>query len=187
MNGERETHVVDIGGLRRCLPLLEVAPGVRIAFLNILGDTEVVQAASKALAGRLPDTSEVLMTAEVKSIPLAYQLSVDTGLPYVVARKTRKPYMGGALCEEVLSITTGRPQTLWLDEKDLSVLRDRKVVIVDDVISTGSTLEGMRRLVSRAGGTTVAEAAIFTEGNDPLKWRHVIALGNLPIFLDGHD
>jgi adenine phosphoribosyltransferase len=187
MSGDPETHAVDIGGLRRRLPLFQVAPGVRIAFLNILGDTEVVRAASKALAGRLPEAAEVLMTAEVKSIPLAYQLSVDTGLPYVVARKTRKPYMGNALCEEVLSITTGRPQTLWLDEKDLSVLRGKKVVIVDDVISTGSTLEGMRRLVSRAGGTTIAEAAIFTEGNDPLKWGSIIALGNLPVFLDGHD
>lgn len=185
MNGEQETYLVDIGGLQRCLPLLEVAPGVRIAFLNILGDTEVVQAASKALAGRLPNTAEVLMTAEVKSIPLAYQLSVDTGLPYVVARKTRKPYMGDALCEEVLSITTGRPQTLWLDAKDLSVLRGKKVAIVDDVISTGSTLKGMRRLVSRAGGTIVVETAIFTEGNDPEKWQDVVALGNLPVFVDG--
>lgn len=187
MSGEPESHVVDIGGLRRFLPLFEVAPGVRIAFLNILGDTEVVRAASKALAKRLPVGAEVLITAEVKSIPLAYQLSVDTGLPWVVARKTRKPYMGDALCEEVLSITTGKPQTLWLDEKDLSLMHGKKVVIVDDVISTGGTLEGLRRLVSRAGATVIAEAAIFTEGNDPLKWQDIIALGNLPVFLNGRD
>ena len=124
------------------------------------------------------------MTAEVKSIPLAYQLSVDTGLPYVVARKHRKPYMGDALGEEVISITTGDPQMLWLDEKDVSSLRGKRVVIVDDVVSTGSTLEGMRRLVTRAGGTVAAEAAVFTEGNDPAQWNSIIALGNLPVFLD---
>jgi adenine phosphoribosyltransferase len=184
MTNQPEVHTVEIAGLRRHLPLFEVAPGVRIAILNILGDTEVVQVASKALAQRLPTDADVLITAEVKSIPLAYQLSVDTGLPYVIARKSRKPYMGEALCEEVLSITTGKLQTLWLDEKDLPLLRDKRVIIVDDVISTGSTLEGMRRLVARAGGTVVAEAAVFTEGNDPGQWQHVTALGNLPVFLD---
>lgn len=187
MTSKRETYTVELCGLTRHLPLFEVAPGVRIAIFNILGDTEVVQATSKALAERLPRDADVLITAEVKSIPLAYQLAVDTGLPYVVARKSRKTYMGEALGEEVLSITTGQPQMLWLDEKDLSLLRGKRVIIVDDVVSTGGTLEGMRRLVQRAGGTVVAEAAVFTEGNDPEQWRGIIALGNLPVFLDeGH-
>ena len=184
MTGGRGVYAVEIDGLKRDFPLFEVAPGVRIAIFNMLGDTEVVMVASKALAERFPADAEVLLTAEVKSIPLAYQLSVDTGLPYVVARKARKVYMGDAACEEVLSITTGTMQTLWLDEKDLSVLRGRRVVIVDDVISTGSTLEGLRRLVHRAGGEVAAVAAVFTEGNDPAKWEGVIALGNLPVFLD---
>jgi len=184
MTTKRETYTVELCGLTRHLPLFEVAPGVRIAIFNILGDTEIVQATSKALAERLPKDADVLMTAEVKSIPLAYQLAVDMGLPYVIARKSRKPYMGEALSEEVLSITTGKPQTLWLDEKDLPLLKGKRVIIVDDVVSTGSTLEGMRRLVKRAGGTVVAEAAVFTEGNDPERWKNIIALGNLPVFLD---
>jgi len=184
---KRETYAVEIGGLTRRLPLFEVAPGVRIAIFNILGDSEIVQVASRALAERLPLDADVLITAEVKSLPLAYQLSVDTGLPYVVARKSRKLYMGEALGEDVVSITTGKPQTLWLDEKDLALLKGGRVIIVDDVISTGSTLEGMRRLVRRAGGIVVAEAAVFTEGNSPEKWEGVIALGNLPVFLDEED
>jgi adenine phosphoribosyltransferase len=184
MDAGRDVHRVEIDGLEREFPLFEVAPGVRIAIFNMLGDTEVVQVASRALALRLPAGTEVLLTPEVKSIPLAYQLSVETGLPYVVARKTCKVYMGNALCEEVHSITTGAKQTLWLDEKDLTLLKGRSVVIVDDVISTGSTLQGLRRLVESAGGEVVAEAAVFTEGNDPAKWEGIIALGRLPVFLD---
>lgn len=182
---ETKTHyTVEISGVKRDFPLFEVAPGVKIAIFNMLGDTEIVQAAAKALAQRLPKEGEVLMTAEVKSIPLIYALSVETGLPYVVGRKTRKPYMVNAISEEVLSITTGKPQTLWLDGKDLPLMKGSRVILVDDVISTGSTLKGMRALVKKAGGTVVAEAAVFTEGK-PDDWPDVIALGHLPVFTDG--
>ena len=94
-------------------------------------------------------------------------LSVRMGIPYVVARKTRKPYMVGATSVEVLSITTGAPQTLWLDGKDQGLVQGKRIILVDDVISTGSTLAGMRKLVESAGGAVIAEAAVFTEGNDP--------------------
>jgi len=83
----------------------------------------------------------------------------------------------------VVSITTGVPQTLWLDGKDLGLVNGKRIIIVDDVISTGSTLVGMRKLVEESGGIVVAESAVFTEGNDPDKWKHVIALDNLPVFL----
>jgi|YNPNPStandDraft_1061719.scaffolds.fasta_scaffold06891_9 adenine phosphoribosyltransferase len=179
----QEYYTVQICGLTRHLPLFEVAPGVRIAIFNMLGDTPVVEAIADELAKRLPRDADALMTAEVKSIPLAHALSVRMGIPYIVARKTRKPYMVGATSVEVLSITTGAPQTLWLDGKDQGLVSGKKIILVDDVISTGSTLAGMHKLVESAGGTVVAEAAVFTEGNDPNKWRHVIALGNLPIFL----
>lgn len=176
-------YTVQICGLTRRLPLFEVAPQVRIAVFNMLGDTEVVEAIADELAGRVPHDIDALMTAEVKSIPLAHALAVRLGLPYVVARKTRKPYMAGAMSVEVLSITTGAPQLLWLDGKDLDLVRGKRLVLVDDVISTGSTLAGMTRLVQEAGGTVVAEAAAFTEGNDPAKWQHIIAIGNLPVFV----
>ena len=178
-----DTHYsIEICGLRRDLPLFEVAPNVRIAIFNMLGDTQVIEAVANELARKLPSDADALMTAEVKSIPLAHALSVRMGIPYVIARKTRKPYMVGAINVEVLSITTGAPQTLWLDGKDIDLIDDRRVIIMDDVISTGSTLLGMRKLVETAGGTVVAEAAVFTEGNDPEKWRDIIAIGNLPVF-----
>ena len=182
-----QTHyTVEISGIKRNLPLFEVDSGVVIAIFNMLGDTEIVQAAAKELAQLLPKEAAVLMTAEVKSIPLIHALSAETGLPYVVARKTRKPYMINAISEEVLSITTGKPQTLWLDGKDLTLVRGQRVILVDDVISTGNTLRGLRALVKRAGGTVTAESAVFTEGK-PDAWPDVIALGHLPVFTDSEE
>lgn len=176
-------YTVNICGVERRFPLLQVAPGVKIAIFNMLGDTEVVKAAAAELARRLPKEAEVIVTPAEKSIPLAYELSAQMGIPYVVVRKERKPYMLNCISAEVVSITTGKPQTLWLDGKDRALIEGHKVVIVDDVISTGSTLRGLRDLMAKAGGEIIAEAAVFTEG-DPEQWKDVIALGNLPIFTD---
>src|SRR4051812_11797877 len=179
---ERETYAVDVAGITRELPLFEVAPGVRIAILNILGDTELVQAAAGALSDQIGELdADVLVTAETKSIPLIHELSARLDLPYVVLRKQYRPYMGDALEVETHSITTGKPQTLYLDEKDRDLLNESRIVLVDDVISTGSTLEAMRRVVEEAGGTTIAETAVFTEG-DKAKWADIIAVGHLPVF-----
>jgi len=179
---QRETYTIKIGNLTRHLPLFEVAPGVRIAILNILGDTELVQAAARELSTRLMGVgADVLVTAEAKSIPLIYELSAQMGLPYIVLRKEYKPYMGDALRAETLSITTGKPQTLYLDEKDRDLIRGKRVILVDDVISTGSTLQAMRLLVEKAGGTCVAQAAILTEG-ERARWQDIVALGHLPVF-----
>ena len=180
---KRPTYAVEIAGVKRELPLFEVAPGLKIAVLNILGDTEFVQAAANALGAKLAALDyDVLVTAEAKSIPLVYALSVETGKAHIILRKTYKPYMGAALSAETLSITTGKPQMLYLDEKDHDLLNGKRVVILDDVISTGSTLNGMRLLMEKAGAEVVGEAAIFTEGDDPSAWMHIISLGNLPLF-----
>lgn len=182
--GKRETYPVDIAGVHRELTLFEIKPGLKIAILNILGDTELVQACAVALAEKLAAVEyDLLLTAEAKSIPIAHALAVETKKPYVVLRKIYKPYMGEALKTETLSITTGEPQYLYLDEKDRDLMKGRKVVVVDDVISTGSTLQGMRLLVQKAGAEVVAEAAIFTEG-ERAKWRDIISLGHLPVFTD---
>ncbi len=179
-----ETYTVEIAGLKRDLRLFQIAPGLRIAILNILGDTELVQASAKALAAKLKGLDyDILVTAEAKSIPLAYALSAETKKPYIVLRKSYKPYMGDALQAETLSITTGQPQTLILDEKDRELITGKKAVIVDDVISTGSTLQGMRMILDKAGATIVGEAAILTEG-DRAQWMHIISLGHLPLFTD---
>lgn len=180
----RQTYPVEIAGIKRELRLFQIAPGLRIALLNILGDTELVEACAKALAEKLKDVDyDVLVTAEAKSIPLAYALALETKKPYIVLRKTYKPYMGEAIRAETLSITTGQPQVLILDEKDKELAQGKKVVIVDDVISTGSTLQGMRMILDKAGAKVVAETAIFTEG-EKSQWLHIIALGHLPLFTD---
>jgi adenine phosphoribosyltransferase len=182
MSPKRETYAVQLAGLKRHLPLFEIRPGLRIAVLNILGDTELVQACARELATRLKDVPyDMLVTAEAKSIPLAHALSVFTGKGYVVLRKAYKPYMGESLQAETLSITTGTAQTLYLDEKDRDLIRGRRVVLVDDVISTGSTLQGMELVMEKAGAKIAAEAAIFTEG-ERAKWQNIIALGHLPLF-----
>jgi adenine phosphoribosyltransferase len=181
---QRDTYAVEIAGLHRELPLFEVAPGLRIAVLNILGDTELVQACARALAERIAHLGfDILVTAEAKSIPLAHALSVEVRKPYVVLRKVYKPYMGVALSAETHSITTGQSQMLYLDEKDYGLLTGKRTFVVDDVISTGSTLEGMRLLMEKAGAQVVGQAAIFTEG-DPSQWPEVISLGHLPLFKD---
>jgi adenine phosphoribosyltransferase len=185
MSEQRDVYTVEVAGLTRLLPLFEVAPGVRIAIVNILGDTELVQASAKAMAPQLADRNpEVLVTAETKSIPLIYALSALMDMPYIVLRKTYKPYMGQALSAETHSITTGAAQMLYLDEKDIKMLQGRQVALVDDVISTGSTLQAMHLLMGKANAQVVAQAAIFTEG-DRARWTDVIALGHLPVFING--
>lgn len=180
---ERESYTVEVAGLTRHFPLFEVSPGVRIAVFNMLGDTFVVKAAATALAERLKGIeAQVLVTAEAKSIPLIYEMSALMGLPYVVLRKSYKSYMGKALSAETRSITTGKPQTLYLDEKDRAHVTGKDVILVDDVISTGSTLKGMESIVEKAGGNIVQIAAVFTEGDD--NWANVLALGNLPVFIE---
>lgn len=179
----RKSFTVEVAGLTRQFPLFEVSPGVRIAIFNMLGDTFVVKAAAASLAEKLRnDGADVLVTAEAKSIPLIYEMSALMGLPYVVLRKTYKSYMGDAIQAETVSITTGKQQTLYLDEKDQALVRGSNVIIVDDVVSTGSTLEAMKMVVQQAEGKINKVAAVFTEGDGD--WSDVIALGNLPVFID---
>ncbi len=180
---ERDSYTVEIAGLIRHFPLFEVAPGVKIAIFNMLGDTYVVKAAAAALAERIKDgPGRVLVTAEAKSIPLIYEMSALMGLPYVVLRKNYKTYMGNAIKAETVSITTGKKQTLFMDEKDQKMVKDQDVIIVDDVISTGSTLAGMKEIVASAHGRVSQIAAVFTEGD--VDRDDVIALGNLPVFIE---
>ena len=178
----RDTYDIEIAGVKRQLPLFEIKPGLRIAILNILGDVELVQACARELGSKLNETPfDVFVTAEAKSIPLAYALAAEMNKPYVVLRKTYKPYMGAALTAETLSITTGQRQILVLDEKDHDMMKGKKVVLVDDVISTGSTLQGMRMLMEKAGAEVAGEAAILTEG-DRAQWMNIVSLGHLPLF-----
>ena len=144
MKNTREVYPVEVAGIKRDLRIFEIKPGLRIAILNMLGDTELVQAAAKALAEKLAKVNyDLLVTGEAKSIPLIHALAVTTAP--LVLRKACKPW--AALQAETLSIT-GVPQTL---SGEGSGDQGKKVVLLDDVISTGSALQGMRLVVAKPG------------------------------------
>jgi adenine phosphoribosyltransferase len=180
MSDPTKTFQIDIAGVKRDLPLFEVAPGINIALFNMLGDTEITTVAAQELAKKAQENVEVIVTPEVKSVPLAYELSKLLKIPYIVTRKIRKPYMVGSISVEVTSITTGKPQILWLDGKDLELIKGKKVMLLDDVVSTGSTFIGLRKLMEKAEAEIVSEMVVFTEG-DSSKWENVISVGHLPI------
>ena len=171
------TRTVTIGSETRDLPIVSVGP-VSVALLNLLGDAPLTEAAAAELAKRLPEV-DVLVTPEAKAVPLAHSLSVRTGLPYVVARKTQKPYMVGAVRKTVTSITTGKPQDLFLDGTDLPKLKGHRVAIIDDVVSTGGTLRALSELLTEVGAEVVATLAVLTEGDER---DDVISLGHLPLY-----
>ena len=180
---DKEFYDINLAGVERALPLCEVAPGLKIAVLNILGDTELVEACATELAKKLEDVDyDVIVTAESKSIPIAHALSVRTGKPYVVARKNYKSYMGNAIRSVSNSITTQSDQNLILDEKDIDAVKGKKVLIADDVVSTGSTLHAMESLMEQAGADPDYKVlAICAEGPEEA-WPEVICLGHLPLF-----
>lgn len=173
-----KTHPIQVGHVKRELQIVNVGK-VSVALLNLLGDSELTEAAAKELAEKLPAGIDTLVTPEVKAVPLAHALSVRTGVPYVVARKTEKPYMVGAVHKSVVSITTGKPQDLVIDGSDIARVKGKQIAIVDDVVSTGSTLKGLSELITEVGGKVEATLAVFTEG-DPRD--DVIALGHLPLY-----
>ncbi len=172
------THRVRVGDQERDLMIVDVGE-VSVALLNLLGDTALTEAAAEELVKRLPHGVQTLVTPEVKAVPLAHAMSVRSGLPYVVARKTEKPYMVGSVKKSVVSITTGQPQDLVIDGSDLHKLDGRKVAIVDDVVSTGGTLTGLVELLNEVGAEVVATLVVFTEGEER---DDVIALGHLPLY-----
>ena len=174
------THRIRIGEAERDLQVVNVGE-ISVALLNLLGDTELTEQAAELLAAEMPDTIEVLVTPEVKAVPLAHALSRRTGVPYVVARKSVKPYMVGAVHKSVLSITTGRPQDLVIDGSDIARLEGKRVAIVDDVVSTGGTMHALTEMLEEIGAEVAATMVVFTEG-DPRD--DVIALGHLPLFAE---
>ena len=176
-----ECYELNVAGVTRQLPIIQIAPNLAIASFVILGDCELVTAAAPLLAEKLPQV-DYLVTAEAKGIPLVQELSRLLGLPYyIVARKSVKPYMEQPLVDEVNSITTQKTQTLCLDGKDALAIHGKRVALVDDVISTGESLQASERLVEKAGAQVVARAAILAEG-DAAKRDDILFLEPLPLF-----
>jgi adenine phosphoribosyltransferase len=186
-NHEKEMEVVmntyrlKVAGVERLLPIVPLNEELSIASFVILGDTELVVAAASQLAKKIPPV-DLLVTAESKGIPLVFELSRIMGMKsYIVARKSLKPYMQDPLVEEVVSITTQKKQLLVLDRIDAERLRGKEVAIIDDVISTGESMQAVERLVKKAGGIVKAKAAILAEG-EAANRSDIIFLEILPLF-----
>ena len=175
-----EYYPIEIAGLKRQLPLFAVNNHLSIAAFILFGDVEITIAAAGALLERVPEF-DVIVTPEAKSIPLAYEMSRQSGKPYVVVRKGMKVYMGKSIQVPVRSITTQKKQMLYLGQDDVQRIKGKRVLIVDDVISTGQSLEAVKKLVQNAGGMMVAQCAVLAEG-DAQERDDIIYLAPLPLF-----
>jgi adenine phosphoribosyltransferase len=177
-----EKYTLKLCGLIRELPLVEVAPGLKIASFVILGDTELVCRVAPEIVKRLPEV-DAIVSAEAKGIPLVHEVSRLLGMNYFVARKSIKPYMENPLTVEVESITTQKKQLLCLNGIDAQKIKGKRVALIDDVISTGSSIAALEKLVEKAGGIVAAKAAILAEG-DAVNRTDIIYLEELPLFTD---
>lgn len=173
-------YTLQIAGLTRHLPIIPISDEVSIASFVILGDTELVCRVAPELIKKLPPF-DVIVTAEAKGIPLAFEISRLLGMNYIVARKSIKSYMENPVIEEVNSITTQKTQILSLNGEDIEQIKNHRVVIIDDVISTGESINAVARLIEKAGGKVVAKAAILAEGDAALN-PDIIYLEKLPTF-----
>lgn len=175
-----EYYTIKIAGLERKLEKFPVSDSLDIAAFIIFGDVELTIAGCKELLKRVPEF-DVIITPEAKSIPIAYEMARQSGKPYIIARKGVKVYMRNPLDVSVTSITTKNEQHLFLGETETSLLKNKRVLIVDDVISTGESLAAVRKLVEEAGGTEVAACSFLAEG-DAAERNDIIFLEKLPLF-----
>jgi adenine phosphoribosyltransferase len=176
----RDFYTINIAGIERRLTKYPVSDKLDIAAFILFGDVEITVAAASELLKKTPEF-DVILTPEAKSIPLAYEMARQSGKPYIVARKGVKVYMGNPISVSVRSITTDSEQHLYLGDEDAEKLRGKRVLIVDDVISTGESLESVRMLVGKAGGIEAASCAVLAEG-DAAGRDDIIFLSPLPLF-----
>ena len=174
------SYEITIAGLKRKLTLCPVDESMDIAAFILFGDVEMTVAAGKELLERAPEF-DVILTPEAKSIPLAYEMARQSGKPYVVARKGTKVYMRDYIDVEVQSITTEKKQRIFLGEDEIKQLKEKKVLIVDDVISTGGSLLAVREICGKAGGIVAACCAVLAEG-DAAERKDIFFLAPLPLF-----
>ena len=174
-------YEMNVAGLKRQLPLCRVSDSLYIGAFVIFGDVELTVRTAEALLAKAP-AHDVIITAESKGIPLAYEMARQEGVNrYIIARKAPKLYMKNVFTTEVKSITTAKTQVLCLDGDDAAYLRGKRVLIVDDVISTGESLNAVETLVNQAGGNIVGKMAVLAEG-DAQNRTDIIYLEKLPLF-----
>ncbi|MBR2590246.1 MAG: adenine phosphoribosyltransferase [Clostridia bacterium] len=173
-------YTMKIAGLERQLPICEVNDHLDIAGFVIFGDAELTVACAKELLKKCPEF-DYIVSPEVKAIPLAHEMSRQSGKRYFVLRKGAKLYMQKPVSVRVRSITTAKMQTLYIDSLEGEQLRGKRVLLLDDVISTGESLKASEELVYKFGGNIVSKAAILAEG-DAAKRDDIIFLEELPLF-----
>lgn len=175
-------YKMNIAGLDRELPLCKVADNFYIGAFIMFGDAEITVACARELLARAPKNYDYLLTAEAKSIPLIHEMARQSGAKtYFVARKGMKVYLTDPVHVTVHSITTQHEQDLYLGSEDAALIRGKKILIVDDVISTGESLKAMEELVHQAGGTVAGRMAVLAEG-DAQKRDDIVYLNPLPVF-----
>ena len=179
----QETYPLTVAGIKRTLQICRVSEKVSIAAFNMLGDVELTEACARELIKKAP-AHDIIITAEAKGIPLAQEMARQLGEKrYLVARKSAKLYMKNPVSVEVKSITTTKKQVLYIDADDVKYMKDFRVLIVDDVISTGESLRAIETLVTTAGGNIVGCLSVLAEG-DATQREDIKFLEPLPLFCD---
>ncbi len=174
-------YPITVAGVKRDLPICKVTDDLYIAGFVVFGDQELTVACGKALLEKAP-AYDYIITAEAKGIPLAHEMARQAGdAKYFLARKAPKLYMTGVFSVTVKSITTAKEQTLYLDTADAALMKGKRILIVDDVISTGESLRAVEALVEKAGGIIVGKMAVLAEG-DAMEREDIIYLEPLPLF-----
>ena len=174
-------YPMTVAGLRRELPICKVNDNLYIAGFVIFGDQELTVACARELLARAPEY-DYIITAEAKGIPLAHEMARQSGAQkYFLARKAPKLYMTEVFQSSVKSITTAKEQTLYLDVADAKLMQGKRILVVDDVISTGESLAALEALVEKAGGIIAGRMAILAEG-DAQSREDLIYLEKLPLF-----
>ena len=177
----KDYYDLHVAGLTRRLPLCPVNDQLYIGAFVIFGDVELTVASARELLKIAPE-HDILITAESKGIPLVYEMARQNGENrYLIARKAPKLYMRGVFSTEVTSITTAKKQTLCIDGDDAAAMKGKKVLIVDDVISTGESLRAVEKLVEEAGGIIAGRMAILAEGAARDR-KDILFLEELPLF-----
>lgn len=174
-------YKMNIAGLDRELPICRVTDDLYIAGFVIFGDPELTTACAKNLLENAPEY-DYMITAEAKGIPLIHEMArLQNNQKYMLARKGPKLYMTNILSSTVKSITTAKEQTLYLDGKDAELMKGKRILIIDDVISTGESLKSLEALVNEAGGTVVGRMCILAEG-DAIERDDLYYIEELPLF-----
>ncbi|MBR6430173.1 MAG: adenine phosphoribosyltransferase [Oscillospiraceae bacterium] len=175
------TYQMNIAGLDRALPLCKLSDTLTIGAFVIFGDVELTCACAKALLEKAPDF-DYMVAPEAKAIPLIHEMARQSGRnEYILARKNKKAYMSSVFEVEVQSITTAGTQKLYIDGEDARKINGKRILIIDDVISTGESLRAVEELVVEAGGIVAGRMAILAEG-DARKRDDIIYLEPLPLF-----